>query len=469
MKPTLKYLSDREIRLIHESAFKILEAVGVKMPHEEALTLWSQAGASVDGDVVKIPARLVEKALETSPKRDQVALYGLDSKHDISFTSHEPRAAAMCMAVSVLDLETGEHRSAGMEDLVRQTWLLEQLPNIEVNGGLVTPQDVPGQFNDWYTWAGTIKNTTKHVTGGMYGAQCVRDAMAMGALAAGGMEHFKKRPHLSGWVLTLPTLGNDYAGLDALMEMARQNVVVILSSGPMLGASSPMSLAGSVAQAHAEMLAGITLMQLVNPGAPLVYTSFIRSMNMKTMAVCMASPESGIMRGAMAEMGHFLGLPVRMPGLLRDSKILDAQAGFETALTGLTLAYNCDLMDSGQLDSDLLVDYADPIFINEAMYAIKRSVRELAVNEKTINLDHIAAIGPGGSFLTTNETVRNFRKEVWHSTLFEQGARDVWVKQGSLDIRERALNQARRILAERQSHLMPPEVCRRIDDLIPTS
>lgn len=469
MKPTLKYLSDQEIRLIHESALKILNTIGIKMPHEEALELWRKAGAQVDGDVVKIPERLVERALETTPKRDQVTLYGLDPKHDITFHTHEPRAVAMCMAVSVLDLETGEHRSATMEDLVRQTWLLEQLPNMEINGGLITPQDVPGQFNDWYTWAGTIKNTTKHITGGMYGAQCVRDAAAMGALAAGGTDNFKKRPHLSGWVLTLPTLGNDYAGLDALMEMARQNIVVILSSGPMMGASSPMSLAGSVAQAHAEMLAGITLMQLVNPGAPVVYTSFIRSMNMKTMAVCMASPESGMMRGAMAEMGHFLKLPVRMPGLLRDSKLVDAQAGFETALTGLPLAYNCDLMDAGQLDSDLLVDYADPVFINEAMYAIKRSVRELVVNEKTINLDHIAAVGPGGSFLTTNETVRNFRREVWHSTLFEQGTREVWVKQGSRDIRERALIQARRILAERQGHLLPPDICRRIDDLVPTS
>lgn len=469
MKPCLKCLSDREIRTIHEASLRILETIGIKMPHEEALAHWTKAGALVDGDVVKIPPKLVEAALATTPKRDHVTLFGLDAKHDITFRTHEPRAAAMCMAVSVLDLETSEHRPATMDDLVKQTWLLEQLPNLEVNGGLVTPQDVPGQFNDWYTWAGTIKNTTKHITGGMYGAQCVRDAMAMGALAAGGMEHFRKRPHLSGWVLTLPTLGNDYAGLDALMEMARQNVPVILSSGPMLGASSPMSLAGSVAQAHAEMLASITLMQLVNPGAALVYTSFIRSMNMRTMSVCMASPESGLMRAAMAEMGHFLNLPVRMPGLLRDSKLLDAQAGFETALTGLPLAYSCDLMDAGQLDSDLLVDYADPVFINETMYAIKRSVRELVVDERTVNLDHIAAVGPGGSYLTTAETVRNFRKEVWHSTLFEQGTRESWLKRGAPDIRERALDKARQILAERQGHLLPADVCRRIDDLVPTS
>ena len=116
------------------------------------------------------------------------------------------------------------------------------------------PQEVPGAFNDWYTWATTIKNTTKHITGGMLGARCVKDAARMGAIALGSEEQFRERPFISGWVLTLPPFGIDTESLDALMEMSRWKIPVILSSGPILGTSSPVTIAGTVAQAHAEIL-----------------------------------------------------------------------------------------------------------------------------------------------------------------------------------------------------------------------
>jgi trimethylamine--corrinoid protein Co-methyltransferase len=285
MKPVIQFLSDEEVKLLHDQALQILKEIGMCLPHEAALELMSQNGAEiVDGDVVRFPNRLVQSAIEALPKRKDVTLYGRDPKHDVNFETHEPALACR------------QKRSATEEDLAGLTQIADQLENIRVNGGLVTPQEVPGAFNDWYTWATTIKNTTKHITGGMLGARCVQDAAKMGAIVLGNENRFRERPFISGWVLTLPPLGIDSESLEALMEMSRWKIPVMLSSGPILGTSSPVTLAGTIAQAHAEILGCITVSQLTNPGAPIVYTSFARGMDMKSGNISMACPEFGILK-----------------------------------------------------------------------------------------------------------------------------------------------------------------------------
>ncbi|MFQ5484706.1 MAG: trimethylamine methyltransferase family protein [Desulfobacterales bacterium] len=327
MKPVIQFLSDEEIRLLHDRSLHILKEIGMRMPHEEALELVSQNGAEiVDENVVRFPYRLVHSAIETVPKRKDVILYGRDPKRDLTFAEQAPFLACMTMAVNVIDPYTRQKRPATNADLAALTQMADRLENIRVNGGLVTPQEVPGEFNDWYTWATTIKNTTKHITGGMTGARCVQDAAKMGTIALGGEKLFRERPFISGWVLTLPPFAIDPESLEALMEMSRWKMPIMLSSGPILGTSSPVTIAGAIAQAHAEILGCMVVSQLLNPGAPIVYTSFARGMDMKSGNISMACPEFGILKVAMAQMGRYLDLPVRMPSMLRDSKMLDAQA-----------------------------------------------------------------------------------------------------------------------------------------------
>ena len=435
MKPVIQYLSEEEIRQLHAYAIRLLEEVGMRMPLEEAQELLAGAGAKImDDNVVRIPEKMVRSALETVAKRDDVVLYGRDKKHDVTFKTHDPALSCMTMAVNVIDPHTREKRPATNDDLAVLTRIADRLPNIRVNGGLVTPQEVPGDYNDWYTWATTIKNTSKHITGGMLGARCVRDAAKMGAAALGGEELFRQRPFISGWVLTLPPFGIDSESLDSLMEMSRWNIPAVLSSGPILGTSSPVTIAGTVAQAHAEILAGIVVSQLVNPGAPIIYTSFARGIDMKTGNVSMACPEFGILKVCMAQMGRYLDMPVRMPALLRDAKKLDAQAGFETGMIGSVTGLAADIMDSMQLDMDLVVDYADLAFCNECMAGIKRLAREVVLSDETIALDVMKEVGPGGNFLAHSHTFRHFRNELWMPELLERRNWETWEKEGARDI-----------------------------------
>ena len=467
MKPTIQFLSDEEVKLLHKQSLQILNEIGMRLPHEEALELMSQNGAEIRADhVVRFPKQLVQTAIEALPKRKEVTLYARDPKLDVTFETHEPALACMTMAVNVIDPHTRQKRLATDEDLAALTRVADQLENIRVNGGLVTPQEVPGEFSDWYTWATTIKNTTKHITGGMLGACCVQDAAKMGAVALGDEKRFRERPFLSGWVLTLPPLSIDSESLEALMEMSRWKIPVILSSGPILGASSPVTLAGTIAQAHAEILGCITVSQLTNPGTPIVYTSFARGMDMKSGTVSMACPEFGILKVALAQLGKYLDLPIRMPAMLRDAKVLDAQAGFETGMVGTVTGFIADILDGMQLDIDLVVDFPDLIFCNECMAGIRRMASELKVDKDSLALESIRDVGPGGTFLSHPHTFDNFLGELWNPKLIERRNWELWEKDGSPSIFKVAEKRALEMLIQKPAAPLPEAVENQIDEIV---
>jgi trimethylamine--corrinoid protein Co-methyltransferase len=467
MKPLLQVLSAAEIELIHRSALKILREIGFRFPVDDTLELLRKAGADVvEGNVARIPEDLVEYAVQKVPKRNEVTLFGRDPKHDVGFETHEPTLACMTMAVSVIDPYSRKKRPATDKDLADLTRIADRLKHVRINGGLVTPQDVPNAFNDWHTWATTLKNTTKHITGGVLGARCVRDAVKMASIAVGDKRKFRERPCISGWVLTLPPLGIDKESLEALMEMSRFNIPSMLSSGPILGTSSPITIAGTIAQAHAEILACLVVSQLVNPGAPVVYTSFARGIDMRTGTISMACPEFGILKVGMAQMGRFLDMPVRMPSMLRDAKVLDAQAGFETGMIGTVAGLTADMMDAMQLDMDMVVDFPDLLFCNDCMAGVERLARELVVNEETIALGVIREVGHGGSFLGQKHTFNNFRKELWMPELLERRNWESWERDGSRDIHEVARERVLKMLEAESPRLLSLEAEAEIDTIV---
>jgi trimethylamine--corrinoid protein Co-methyltransferase len=251
-----------------------------------------------------------------------------------------------------------------------------------------------------------------------------------------------------------------------MMEMNRYNIPIMLSSGHILGTTSPVNIPGMIAQAHAEILACITLSQLINPGAPLVYTSFARGMNMKTSNISMAGPEFAVLKVAMAQMGLWLDFPIRMPSMLRDAKVLDAQAGFETGMVGTLSSFNADLMDAMQLDTDLVVDYPDLIFCNDCMEFIRHSLRELKVDQESLAFDLIKETGPGGSYLGAQHTFKHFKKELWHSDLFDHDNWENWEGKGSKTIRDKALEKTYDLLALEYPPIISAEQSAAIDTVV---
>jgi trimethylamine--corrinoid protein Co-methyltransferase len=197
-----------------------------------------------------------------------------------------------------------------------------------------------------------------------------------------------------------------------------------------------------------------------------VYTSFARGMDMKSGNISMACPEFGILKVALAQMGKHLDLPIRMPSMLRDAKVLDAQAGFETGMTGTVTGLVADLMDGMQLDMDLVVDFPDLIFCDDCMAGIRRMARDLVVNEDSLALEVMKAVGPGGTFLSEDHTFENFRQELWTPKLLERRNWDLWETDGSRDIFNVAEEKVLEMLAEKPTALLSTEVEKQIDEVV---
>jgi trimethylamine--corrinoid protein Co-methyltransferase len=464
MQPQINFISPEEQEHIHKSALRLLENVGMQMPAREAVDIMRGAGAKIEGEnIVKIPEELATDAVAKAPKRDDFVLYGRKKKHDIHFNRDAPVLTSMEEATHVLDLETKERRPCTNKDLADIVRLIDALDNIRINAALATPQDVPKHTCEWYALATVLKNTSKHITVDAPGAQFVRDAVKMASLSVGSEENLRERPFITFVILTRPPFQIDRLSLEALIEMSRQGFPIKLSSGPILGMTSPVTIAGTLAQVHAEFLSCLVLSQIVRPGTPVMYTSFARGFDMKTVNVSMASPEFAIMRGAIAQMAHYLDLPARTPGFLRDAKVLDAQAGFESGTVGLVAAMAADVMDGLQYDMDTLVDFADIVFCDEAWGALKRIARGFSIDENGMALDTIKEVGHGGSFLGTQHTLKNFRDELWTPHLMERRSWAQWEKDGKKDTEQRAREKAKEILASHQTQQLSPEVEAKID------
>lgn len=470
MKNMLKLITDTQVQNIHEAALHMLETLGMKFDNDETCAYFKKAGASVDGHICKIPRALIEKCLTTVPNRDDFVLYGRTPDKDWRIADHLPTLHAMTMAVKVIDPYDGKVRFATNEDLAKMTQILERMDTVTAASAPVTPQDVPLAAADWYTWATSIKHTTKHITGGAVGKQGVRDAAKMGAIALGSEEEFAKRPFLSVWALTSPPLYADENMCNTVMATAELGMCNVITSGGILGMSSPITVESALIHTHAEIMATIALTQLVRPGAPVIYSSFVRSVDMKTMCVGMGSPESTLMRGCMAQLGAFLNLPTQVPTMLRDGKVLDAQAGFETGMGGLVGAMTADFVICTQLDSDLIVDFADFPFTNECMHQIQRVIRPLDFSEDRVDFDNMEEVGYGGSFLDSYHTVEYFRSELWTPDLTERDNYDSWVARGSKDIRQKALERSLSIIEEVGGKaLLSDEQCKAIDAIADAS
>ncbi len=464
MQPQINFLSQEEQEQIHQAALWLLSNVGMRMPSQEAVDIMQKAGAKIEGEnIIKVPAELVEQAVETAPKRKGFVLYGREEKYDIHFDTDTPFISSMQEATHVIDIETRQRRPATDRDLADMVRLMDALENVGIIASLITPQDVTKETAEWYALATMLKNTSKHIFSACPGAGFVRDAVAMGSLAAGGEKEFQRRPFIQFGVLTRPPFQISRLEVEALIEISRQGLPTRLAAGVIAGVTAPQTLAGTVAQAHAEILTCLVLSQLVRPGTPIMYSCTARTFDMKTANVAMSSPESAIMRGAQMQMAQYLGLPMNVMGSLRDAKVLDAQAGFETGMVGLIAALRSDGITSLQFDMDTLVDFSDLIFTNEALGALKRVAKGFSVDEYTLALDIMREVGHGGSFLGSKHTLQNFRKELWIPRLFDHHAWPEWEKAGGKDIEQRARERAKVILASHQPERLDPRVEAEID------
>jgi trimethylamine--corrinoid protein Co-methyltransferase len=362
--------------------------------------------------------------------------------------------------VTVYDLE-GQRRPATYHDLQDFSRLKDALPNVHDGYGAVHPQDVPECAAHAYSMLGQFRNSTKPGRARMLGWEVSRDCLRMAQIVAGGEAEFRQRANLLAVVNTLSPLTNTPEQMAALWVYAEGNAPLFFSPQVQAGATGPVTLAGLLTQMNAEILAGITMAQLVNPGCRVGYATTSGIMDMRQGLMPYATPESCLMNIATAQMARFYNLPSRGTGGFTEANTLDMQAGFETALTTAMAALagiNIIIGAGGSLQNALGASFAKFVIDNEINGFVHRICEGIRFDEESMAVELIKAVGPAGLFLTERHTLEHFRRELFVPRLSNRQAYESWAAEGGSSIHERARDRARQILDEHQPEPLPEAV-----------
>jgi trimethylamine--corrinoid protein Co-methyltransferase len=462
-------LSPEQIDTLHAAALQILETTGMTYEDglEDTVQMLADHGATVDQAKKNItfPRELILEQVAKAP--DEVVLYGQDPKHDLHLTEDRVYLGTGGTALTILDPETGVARPPTLKDLFDVSRLVDQLENIHflVKPCVTTDIGVDDYNVNWFY--ACLKATAKHVMSGVNDEKGFQDVVAMAAMIAGGLENLQERPFIS--VITCFAISPLKLCTDSTLIMQaanRKRIPVALSSAPMAGSTSPLTMAGTLAQLHAEELAGITICQLTSPGAPLLYGGIPGLANLKTMGYSGGAVECGMMNAAIHQLSSHVNVPNYNSSGLSDAKLPDAQAGYEKAFTSLLAAMggsNYVHHSAGMLESMLTIAHEQFVIDDEIIGNCCKVLKGIEVDEEHLALEVIDAVGPGGNFMMAPHTMTHLRTEYFSGNgVTDRKSREKWEAEGSLDTRQRALEKARQLLANPNPVYIPEDIDRAI-------
>ncbi|MFO7883500.1 MAG: trimethylamine methyltransferase family protein [Desulfobacteraceae bacterium] len=462
-------LTQEQVKNIHEASLTILETTGVG--YEEGLgdtaEMLEKNGADVDRDKRKIrfPRDLIVENVAKAPEK--VMLYGRDTKNDLELTGDKVYLGTGGAAIKILDPETGEARSTTLKDLYNVSRLVDQLDNIHFLLRPCIPTDIPESAYDINMYYACLKASTKHVMSGVNDEKGFKDVLELAAVIAGGKEAFMARPFIS--VITsfaISPLKLCTQSTHIMQEANRNNIAVALSSAPMAGSTSPLTMAGTLAQLHSEQMAGIAICQITRPGAPTIYGGIPGLANLKTMGYSGGAVECGMMNAAIHQLSRFIKVPNYNSAGLSDSKLPDIQAGWEKAFTSLLAAMggsNYIHHSAGMLESMLTIAHEQYVIDDEIIGNCCRVLKGIDVDPEHLALEVIDSVGPGGNFMTSPHTMTHMKTEYFAGNgVADRKSRSKWEKDGSLDTRERAKKMAAQLIAKSAPSQFSDEIDREI-------
>jgi trimethylamine--corrinoid protein Co-methyltransferase len=449
----LEILTPEEIERIHAGSLQVLEETGIEMREERALSILADAGCRVDMQKrrVRFPAGLVERLVRKAP--GQFTWYARDPRHNIVLGDGSVHLGTSFGSSTILDL-AGVRRPATYRDAEEAAILIDALPNVEEGSAMFMPDDRPKQVQWlWAYWA-TIKHSAKPIRGRVYGREQARTAIRMAEVLAGGRENLRQKPLLMANTNTVSPLMQHREQVEAIIEYASYGLPVIISPEVMAGATGPVTLAGALVQHNAEVLAGVSLVQAVNPGNPVVYGTVSSIMDMKIGAFAHGAIEHGMWSVAAAQLARFYDLPSRGNAGFTDSKTLDMQAGFESALTLLLAAlggtnYIFGAV-SGVIDAGLTISPQKLVIDDEVGGNVRRVLGGANVNEATLAVELIKQVGPGGGYLGQRHTMDHLFAEQYMPVVADRRSYTAWQDAGGKDIAQRARERAGELLKKHQ-------------------
>jgi len=463
----LKFLSQDQLEEIHSASLKILEEVGVLIHEHDFLKFLADAGAIVDfdGKRAKMPSSLVEESIKKAPRH--VTFYARDSDHNVEFEEGKIYTHPLGGAANVIDLDSGTVRPSTRKDVENLTRLVDALPSIHTTTMIAYPNDVPERLRDIYAVEAILRNTGKNFDATPYTDESFPFIIKM-IEAVTGEEELRKKPIIT--VSVSPTSPLQFSS-DVTKIMARatkHRIPIALLPCPLAGATSPVTLAGTLVQQNAEMLAGLATVQLLNPGNPVQYSPRCIPLDMSTGQAC-AGIESAIMSVGCVQLAKHYGLPSDVYGLDTDSKVLDEQVAIERAMSGLlpALAGANELSGAGCIESGITVSYEQLVIDDEIFGMIFRAVRGIDFDEEKLAVEVIVKVAQESSnFLQQKHTLKHFQSEYFMPRLLNRTARARWEKMGARSIVEVAREKAKKILGEHQPLQLGEETKKKLEEIL---
>ena len=460
-----RVLSDDQVWEIQQAAFDMLEKTGCRVMHEGALRLMKQAGATVKGERVWVPRHIVEECIRTAPKG--LTIYDRDGNRALEVEGRKSYYGTSTASPNTRDALSGEIRETQVADIALGAKVADALPDIDWVMPMGSSQDVHPLAADVYEFEAVVTNTTKPVVFIGYSPRGVELVYEMAAEVTGGLENLQQRPFVIAYPEPISPLVVPAEVVERMFVAADLFMPQIPGPTVQPGATGPVTLAGAVAQLIAEGLMGLVLVQLRRAGAPCFLSGNVGIIDMRTALMTMAAPEMSLGLAAQAEVAQSFGLPTWGLAGATDAKVLDAQAGIESAfsilaqgLAGLNLIHDVGYMDQGMVCSAEML-----VMGNEVIGMAKRFIRGIEVNAETLARALVEEIGPGGHFLQERHTVRHFRNELWAPALLTREHRHVWQQSGAKDMAQRVQEKVRAIVESHKPKALPDETVVALADL----
>lgn len=455
LAPPYSRLAPAECEALHAASLEILERTGVRLLEPEAVALLARAGAAIaEGNRARIPARLVERALETAPR--SIVLYDRSGRPAMPLEGARTFFGPGSDCPHIVDHRTGQRRRALLADVRDAARLCDALSNIHFVMSLFIPSDVPAALGDRHQLEAMLENTTKPIVFVTYEMSGCADAVDMAEAVAGSADALRERPFVACYINVTSGLVHNADALQKLLFLAGKGLPALYVPVVSGGTSGPMTMAGGLALSNAGALAGLVISQLKREGAPFVLPGFGGdALDMRTMVDPYAAPEP---RGMAEALGHRYGLPLFTLGGSSESKLVDGQASVEAGLTMLLGALSGGHLfhDLGYLESGLTGSLAQLVVCDEIAGWIASALAPVEITPETLALDLIDALGPEGSFLKAPHTRRHMR-ERWYPTLFDRDNHAGWLAKGGRSLSERAAERATLLLERHRPDALAAE------------
>jgi len=453
---------------LYSAACTVLQDTGVSVLDERIVDLLRTHGARVEGERVCLPGALIEQARASAPSA--FTLYGRDAGRAKYLTIRPGHIhyGPSITAPYLLDPSSGERRPFCHQDSQTVARICEALPHIDYVAGFGFISDAPETLAEVVEFATLLANSTKPLMAWSNTLAGCEEIHRLAAAVSGDEETLLDHPSYFFLGCSISPLIIPGEVCAQLRYCAGHRVPFVFGPCPMCGANTPATLASALVVASAESLAALVISQLVMPGTPFIMGGSLSTIDMRTMVMPYGAPELALLCSAETELAHFIGVPAWSTGGVSDAKLIDEQAALEGAmsiltagLSGADLIHNVGFLEGCKTGS---LEYL--VLMDEAIGWAKRVLRGIDISPETLAVELIGDAGPGGSFLSTEHTLRHFKTEFWFPSLLDRQPHDRWRRSGGKTTQQRVQDKLNKLLDVAGPAPLPREAQARVDRVL---